>query len=310
MSKYLDLNGLTYLWNKIDSRKSNKLVAGNNITLTQLSNKTIKLDVSIPSQTLYDSLGQNEDGSINQKVITNELNKKQDKLNSNQLLTLNSNLKAEDKTKLDTIQTGANKNIQPDWNQTNASADDFIKNKPTIPSGSVLYPNTGTNTNGAMTQKATTDELNKKVDKVAGKTLTANDFTNPLKDIVNNSITTLKVNGTNKTATNHLIELTIPTKVSQLNNDSLFLTDSQVETKINNKLTAVMTYKGSVNSFSNLPLTAKIGDVYNVNDTDDNYAFNGTNWDKLSSTINLSNYLLKSDMVAITNNEIDTIVGA
>ena len=39
-----------------------------------------------------------------------------------------------DKTKLDNIQSGANVNVQPDWNQTNSSADDFIKNKPQIPS--------------------------------------------------------------------------------------------------------------------------------------------------------------------------------
>lgn len=37
------------------------------------------------------------------------------------------------KNKLDGIQAGAEANVQSDWNQTNSSADDFIKNKPTIP---------------------------------------------------------------------------------------------------------------------------------------------------------------------------------
>ena len=49
--------------------------------------------------------------------------------------------------------------IQSDWNQTDTDAKDFIKNKPTIPSGVALYSSTGQNTDGAMTQKAVTDEL-------------------------------------------------------------------------------------------------------------------------------------------------------
>jgi len=54
--------------------------------------------------------------------------------------------------------------VQSDWNQTNTSAVDYIKNKPNIPSGVTLYPSTGQNTDGAMTQKATTDALADKAD--------------------------------------------------------------------------------------------------------------------------------------------------
>lgn len=38
-----------------------------------------------------------------------------------------------DKTKLDGIESGAEVNVQSDWNQSNNSADDYIKNKPNIP---------------------------------------------------------------------------------------------------------------------------------------------------------------------------------
>lgn len=38
-----------------------------------------------------------------------------------------------DKEKLDGIETGAEANVQADWNQTDSSAEDFIKNKPNIP---------------------------------------------------------------------------------------------------------------------------------------------------------------------------------
>lgn len=34
---------------------------------------------------------------------------------------------------------GGEENVQSDWNQTNSSADDYIKNKPTIPSAGIMY---------------------------------------------------------------------------------------------------------------------------------------------------------------------------
>lgn len=39
----------------------------------------------------------------------------------------------DDKTKLNGIAAGAEVNVQSDWNQTTTTADDYIKNKPTIP---------------------------------------------------------------------------------------------------------------------------------------------------------------------------------
>lgn len=70
-----------------------------------------------------------------------------------------------DKLKLDSIEWGAEENVQSDWNVTDTTSKAFIKNKPVIPQGSVLYDSTGQNTNGAMTQKATTDALSSKADK-------------------------------------------------------------------------------------------------------------------------------------------------
>lgn len=40
-------------------------------------------------------------------------------------------------TKVDGIAAGANVNVQVDWNQTTTTADDYIKNKPTIPAAQV-----------------------------------------------------------------------------------------------------------------------------------------------------------------------------
>ena len=63
--------------------------------------------------------------------------------------------------------------VQSDWTQTDAAAVDYIKNKPVIPSGAVLYPGTGQNTDGAITQKGTTDALALKADRTEIPTFTA-----------------------------------------------------------------------------------------------------------------------------------------
>lgn len=51
-------------------------------------------------------------------------------------------------------------------------------------------------------------------------------------------------------------------------------------------LTSVYTYKGSKDTYANLPATGNnVGDVWNVEDTGNNYAWNGTNWDSLSANV-------------------------
>lgn len=46
--------------------------------------------------------------------------------------TTNKVYTATEQTKLSGIEAGAEVNVQPDWNQTNTSADDYVKNKPTL----------------------------------------------------------------------------------------------------------------------------------------------------------------------------------
>lgn len=48
-------------------------------------------------------------------------------------------MSAADKTKLNGIASGAEANVQSDWSQTNTSADDFIKNKPTVPTVPIYF---------------------------------------------------------------------------------------------------------------------------------------------------------------------------
>jgi hypothetical protein len=46
-------------------------------------------------------------------------------------------MSSSDKSKLDGIASGAEVNIQSDWNQNDSTADDFIKNKPSIPAAQI-----------------------------------------------------------------------------------------------------------------------------------------------------------------------------
>lgn len=112
-----------------------------------------------------------------------------------------------------------------------------------------------------------------------------------------------------------------PTKVSQFTNDagylttvpSEYITETELNAAISAKISSVMTYKGTVANYSNLPSNASVGDTYNItnassnNNAGDNLTWNGTSWDNLGGTIDLSNYVETSDLVEISNDEIDTI---
>lgn len=106
---------------------------------------------------------------------------------------------------------------------------------------------------------------------------------------------------------------TIPTNNNQLTNGAGYQTASDVESTINSKISSVMTYKGAVANYTDLPSNASVGDTYNItkssdyNEAGDNAVWNGTEWDVLSGTVDLSGYLKKTDIVAITNSEIDAI---
>lgn len=72
---------------------------------------------------------------------------------------------------------------------------------------------------------------------------------------------------------------------------------------IDTRLTNVYTYKSSVDNYSSLPSSGqKTGDIYNIESADathgikagDNVAWNGTEWDVLAGTVDLSNYADKA----------------
>lgn len=230
--------------------------------------------------------------------------------------------------------------------------------------------------------------LNNKVDKVSGKGLSTNDFTNAYKTKLDgiatgaqvNVIEGITVNSTAVPLTNKIANLTIPTKLTDLTNDGNFVTDANYvhtdnnfTTALKNKLNGIATgaevnvqsdwsvtstssdayiknKPTKVSQFTNdsgfqnatqvqnainaaladitgiefqivqtLPSTGEKGVIYLVpnsgsgNNSYDEYIWitNGSTskFEKIGTTdVDLSGYVLRSDLVAITNAEIDTIV--
>lgn len=120
----------------------------------------------------------------------------------------------------------------------------------------------------------------------------------------------ITVNGTEQSITNKTVALTIPAQVSDLTNDSGYQTATEVHTAIDTAVSSAYKYKGSVASESALPSSGNTtGDVYDVQDTGMNYAWNGSAWDALGQLIDSSAFWAKTELTAITTAEIDTIVG-
>ena len=152
---------------------------------------------------------------------------------------------------------------------------------------------------------------------------TDNNFTTALKDKLSgiaanaqvNTIETIKVNGTALTPTNKAVNITVPTKVSQLTNDSKYQTDAQVTTAINNALAGITGIEFKI--VESLPATGNKGTIYlkahthGTQDNYDEYVYVNNKWEKIGNTdIDLSNYVTFDDLIAITNTEIDAIIAA
>ena len=123
-----------------------------------------------------------------------------------------------------------------------------------------------------------------------------------------NVIESIKVNGTTQTITSKAVDITMPTAVSDLTNDSGFQTAAQVQTAIGTAIASAYKYKGSVATLNDLPNSPSTGDVYDVQTTGMNYAWNGSAWDALGQLIDTSVLWTTTNLTAITTAEIDAIV--
>lgn len=133
-------------------------------------------------------------------------------------------------------------------------------------------------------------KLDTKVDKVSGKQLSTNDYTNDDKTKLAGIAAGAEVNVN--------ADWNAESGDAQILNKPTIITEEQVDQKINAAIGSVYKVKGSVANYNALPAEdVSIGDVYNLEDTGANYVATSTtpDWDKLSETVDLSGYLTKTD---------------
>lgn len=102
------------------------------------------------------------------------------------------------------------------------------------------------------------------------------------------------------------------TKVSTLETK---VANTYTKAEVDSKVSSVMRYKGSKDTYDDLPTEGNIvGDVWNITTADathgikagDNVAWNGTGWDILGGAVDLSGYATKTDL----NDKVDKVEGS
>lgn len=181
--------------------------------------------------------------------------------------------------------------------------------------------------------------LGGKVDVVSGKGLSTNDYTSTEKQKLSgiasgaqaNVIESVKVNGTKVEPSSKAVDISVPTKVSQLTNDSGFQTSAQVNSIVTGKgyqtqsqvQSLINSAVGNITSIryekvTSLPATGSNGVIYLVahshgtQDIYDEYIWlsESKTYEKIGNTdIDLSAYVKKSELTAITTNDLNTMWG-
>lgn len=157
-----------------------------------------------------------------------------------------------------------------------------------------------------------------KVDKETGKGLSSNDYTATEKTKLAgiaagaqaNVLEGIQRNGSTVTVTNKIANISVPTKTSDLTNDSGYITGASVYTKteIDQKLTGAMNYKGTKATTSALPASGnETGDVWHVTADGSEWAWNGSAWEELGTAIDLSGYVEESEIGLATSGDIDEL---
>lgn len=183
----------------------------------------------------HDSEGNNISTTYAKKNETeNALKLKVDKVEGKGLST--NDYTTAEKNKLDNIEEGANNYTLPVADSSNLGG---IKSGGdiTIDSAGVVQVNDNSHSHSIDNITNLTTRLNTKVDKITGKGLSTNDYTttekNKLSGIASgaeiNIINTIKCNGVALAAdSNKAVNIEIPTKVSELNNDNKYQTYNDV----------------------------------------------------------------------------------
>ena len=125
-------------------------------------------------------------------------------------------------------------------------------------------------------------------------------------------IDVIKVNGTTQTITNKTVDITVPTNNNQLTNGAGYQTASDVSTAINTAIGGITSIDYQV--VQTLPASGVKGTIYLVSNSGtgtniyDEYIWVNNAWEFIGTTaVDLSNYLQDSDVIPLTNSEIDSV---
>lgn len=162
---------------------------------------------------------------------------------------------------------------------------------------------TGDSETSTMSQAAITDALEMKADAIDLSDLNAKALKTPVEAPTELQIVAIDTNNTQT-----LIDVPEEAKIYQTtgqNTDGSMsqkavtdaLENRYTKAEVDAKVSSVYKYKGNVDTFYDLSTLTNptVGDVYNVLDSGSNYAWNGSEWDKLSETVDLSSYLTKTE---------------
>lgn len=157
-------------------------------------------------------------------------------------------------------------------------------------------------TEGFATEIFVTEGLDSKVDKVEGKDLSSNDFTDAEK--------------TKLASLENYDDTTVLAKIAQEKSDrEAALQNYYTIAQIDAKIASVLRYQGVVDTRADLDTIQSpiVGDVWHVTEDAGEYAWNGTAWEPLGSSVDLTAYATTvsvNDMIAVAKNELATEIEA
>lgn len=197
---------------------------------------------------------------------------------------------SDEKAKLANIAAGAEVNVNADWNATTGDA--AILNKPANLVQDANYVHTDSNYTATEKSKLAGIESGAEANVQADWSVTSSSSDAFIKN-----------------------KPSIPSKVSDLTNDSGFATTTYVDDEIAEAIGSVTGIDFQV--VTTLPATGTKGVIYLISNsgtgtnTYDEYIWLTNRYEKIGTTdVDLSGYQLSAELVAITNAEIDTIVAS
>lgn len=334
MAKYLDDNGLLYLWGKIKSTFA---------LISDIPTKTSDLtnDSHFPVDSAYIHTDNNFTTALKNKldgIATGaQVNVIETvKVNGTALTPSSKAVDISVPTKTSDIENDSHYAVDASYVHTDNNFTTALKNKlDGVASGAqanvietVKVNNTAlTPSNKAVniTVPTKTSDITNDSDFVSDDSYihTDNNYTTTEKNKLSNIaagaqvnvIETIKVNNTALTPSSKAVNITVPTQTSQLTNNSGFQTASDVETAINTALADITGINFEI--VQTLPATGVNGTIYLLSNSGtgtnsyDEYIYISNKWEKIGTTdVDLTGYYNTTNLIAVTNAEIDVIVAS